>query len=230
MPFSDPADETVFNKTEQSAYSYVCNGCNKCCVNKGIRVGPYEVLRLSRNLGVSTTEFIAQHTKSGGTILKATENGACVFLTGKGCGVHSDRPLVCRLYPLGMEVLEKDELAFGDLEPHPDSAGVTGTAGTVADYLANQGVAPFIEANKAYDELYITMVDALEKIDCEELFLRQERRDVIDDMPSGTLASDWMDVDAMLAKKNSKADRSLSNLEQLVKDHIQVIQALLPEI
>jgi Fe-S-cluster containining protein len=81
-------------------FSYVCHACNRCCRNKAIRVSPYEILRLARHVGISTTQFIESYTEAGGTVLPSKENGDCCFLGERGYSVHPDRPLACRLYPL----------------------------------------------------------------------------------------------------------------------------------
>ncbi|WP_375789829.1 YkgJ family cysteine cluster protein [Bradyrhizobium sp. Pha-3] len=74
------------------------------CRNKAIRVNPCEILRLARHLGISTTQFIKNHTEAGGTVLRSKEDGDCGFLGERGCSVHPDRPLACRIYPLARRV------------------------------------------------------------------------------------------------------------------------------
>src|SRR3954447_5435042 len=98
--YLDLVPSTTFDRGRQSPFSYVCHACSKCCYGKVIRVGPYEALRLSRQLGISTTEFLREHTEAGGTVLRTREDRSCVFLGEKGCTVHPNRPLACRIYPL----------------------------------------------------------------------------------------------------------------------------------
>ena len=129
------APALVFDKERASPFAYVCRACNRCCYLKAIQVGPYEVLRLARNRSISTTEFLSTYTEAGGTFLRVRPDGACVFLTEKGCGVHPDRPLVCRLYPLGRLVDAEGRERFADLPPHPETAGLYGGVGTVEDLL-----------------------------------------------------------------------------------------------
>jgi hypothetical protein len=62
-------------------------------------------------------------------------NRACIFLNQQGCGVHPDRPLACRLYPLARWVDADGTECFGHLTPHPKTEGIYGTSATVADYL-----------------------------------------------------------------------------------------------
>jgi Fe-S-cluster containining protein len=142
-------------------FSYACGRCSRCCHNKGIMLNPYEVLRLARNLGLSTTEFLARHTDRAGTQLKQRDDGTCVFLGAAGCEVHPDRPLVCRIYPLARHISPDDEETFTELEPHPRTEGRYGTEGTVGDYLEAQGAGPFMQAADRYLNLFRALADSL---------------------------------------------------------------------
>lgn len=200
MAYGDLSIGVTFDMRRESPFSYVCGGCGRCCHGKAIRVGPYEILRLARHLGLSTSEFIARHTTSGGTILKSNGTGDCGFLNDGGCSVHAARPLACRLYPLGMQVSPEGEEHFGQLAPHAQTEGMYGQNGTVGDFLGTQGAVPFIAANQAYEKLYDRMVRMLALIDPDILDKRQARRDEADDMGDGTLISNWMDIDAVLGE------------------------------
>jgi uncharacterized protein len=135
----------------QEAFGYVCRRCLKCCHHKHIQLNPYEVARLARNRNVTTSEFRAAWTQNGeGLILGQTETGACVFLGAEGCAVYPDRPLVCRLYPLGRHVLDDRSESFSHLEPHPQSRGEFTSTGTIADFLEAQHASPFMEAADGY--------------------------------------------------------------------------------
>lgn len=135
----------------QEAFGYVCRRCLKCCHHKRIQLNPYEVARLARNHGLTTTEFRAAWTEDGGgLVLRQTETGACVFLGSEGCTVHPDRPLVCRLYPLGRHVRADGSESFSHVEPHPQSRGEYTNRGTIADFLEEQGAGPFMDAADRY--------------------------------------------------------------------------------
>ncbi len=112
------------------------------------------MLRGARAAGVSTREAIDRFTIRRGSILKFTDNGACVMLEGTRCGVHRGRPLACRLYPLGIEFIENTGAEkFVMLEPAAGSLGVYGIDGDVNDFVEVQGVAPYLEANARYASL-----------------------------------------------------------------------------
>jgi uncharacterized protein len=231
MTYGDLVARVDFNMTRASPFSYVCNACNRCCRNKVIRVNPYEILRLARRLGLSTTEFVERNTEAGGTVLSSNENGNCVFLGEHGCTVHPDRPLACRIYPLARWVSAEGEESFGHLAPHPRTAGIYGKSGTVQDYLDQQGVQPLFDVGDRYGALYAKMLALLERLDSNELDRRQERRDAVDMLPAGTLASLWLDIDAadtLSAEPGDHRDavdrhiRAIEDwLERLEDDHLK---------
>jgi Fe-S-cluster containining protein len=132
----------------------VCNACGLCCHQKVITLSPYDVLRLARSANLSTQEAINRFTIRRGSILKFTDGGACLALEGARCGVHSGRPLACRLYPLGLERIEgSDREEFVMLEPAVGSLGDYGIDGDVNRFLEAQGVAVYLAANARYASL-----------------------------------------------------------------------------
>jgi Fe-S-cluster containining protein len=90
---------------------------NRCCGDVNIFLSPYDVLRMKRRLGMTSEEFLDQHTllpvqkdmKTPVVVLrmKDDEGKTCPFLTEEGCGIYSDRPWPCRMYPLG-QAAQKD--------------------------------------------------------------------------------------------------------------------------
>lgn len=224
------APTLVFDKERTSPFTYVCRACNRCCYHKAIQVGPYEVLRLARNRSISTTEFLRTYTETGGTILRVQPDGNCVFLTEKGCGVHPDRPLVCRLYPLGRQIDADGRERFTDLPPHPESAGVYGGGETVEDYLATQAVAPYFAAAERYSALYRRMVALFESFTTGMGEEKGETRVEMTTAPNDLL-SPLLDVDATVAAYC--ATRGLmapENPEAIIDLHITAVEAWLNEL
>ncbi len=170
-------------------FAYACQGCGRCCRDKAIMVNPYEAARLARGLGMSTTRFLAEHTE--GVYLRRRENGDCVFLVEGGCTVHPDRPLVCRLYPLGRNRTPGGEEHYFHTEPHPETPGRYSEAGTVEAWLRSQGAAPFLEAANAYLDTFHALFAALEA---------REGGEGVSDWPQdlGERVSAWRDIDLAL--------------------------------
>lgn len=136
----------------QAAFSYQCAACSRCCHHKKIQLNPYELARLARSQRMDAAAFRERYV-TGHIFLRQKADGACVFLGDKGCTVHPDRPLVCRLYPLG-RIVDGEGEQFVELTPHPQTEGVYGTGSTIGDYLDAQGAGPFMKAADAYYQLF----------------------------------------------------------------------------
>lgn len=194
-----------------SAFSYQCRACSRCCYGRRIQVNPYELARLSRGLGITTTEVIARFTVDGGTALATRADTACTFLGPSGCTVHADRPLVCRLYPLGRVVQADGSETFVENEPHPETEGLYGQAGTVGSYLESQSVEPFIAAADRYHAVFT------------QLMLRSDERE---DEPSADIDPRAF-IDADLAIQTDAASRhapSPVGVDALVEAHLALIE------
>jgi len=213
--------------SRDAAFSYECHACQRCCHDKLIQVNPYEIARLARNRGISTGEFIDQYLSTEGPYLRFLENTACVFLTEQGCSVHPDRPLVCRLYPLGRHLSAEGDEHFTHLTPHPESEGLYGDNGTIADFLASQNITDFVAAADRYLELFYRMYDAMwqqeemAELDTDALAESSSR------MPEAILR-EWLDLDAAITRYCTEHGMiEPSALPERQKLHIQIIDTLL---
>ncbi len=123
----------------------------KCCRNVNIFLGPYDIVRLRKRLGISSGEFLERYTltlipEATGfplVILKMEEEKekACPLLGPGGCTVYEDRPWSCRMFPLDRaeqdgyyRLVAPRELCLGLEEP---------SESTVGEYLEGQGVAEY---------------------------------------------------------------------------------------
>lgn len=103
-----------------------CQGCFSCCQGMGdtVVLNPYDVYELEKHLGKSFEELmqkeIALHTQKGMIlphVSMETEKETCIFLNEQGrCSIHSFRPGLCRLFPLGRnyDYPEQDSNLEGD--------------------------------------------------------------------------------------------------------------------
>ncbi len=83
---------------------------NKCCRNLNLFLYPYDVLRLKKQLDISSDQFLDQYVdivlRPGNffpdVLLRMAENNekTCPFLSGAGCQVYPDRPDACRTFPV----------------------------------------------------------------------------------------------------------------------------------
>ena len=81
--------------------------------------------------------------------------------------------------------------------------------------------------SERYGTLYQKMVDVLEKLDPEELDRRSDRRAAIDELPAGTLASMWVDIDATNGVSSLGSDDSGLGIDEAMAGHIGAIEAWL---
>ncbi len=152
IPVTNSASAASATSDPRAApFGYECRRCLRCCRDKIIRLNPYEVARLARHRGQTTTALREAFTEDGaGLALARTPDGACVFLGPAGCTVHPDRPLVCRLYPLGRFRSFTGAESYRTVEAHPQSEGEWHQGGDIATFLAAQEAEPFIRAADAY--------------------------------------------------------------------------------
>jgi Fe-S-cluster containining protein len=142
---------------------------NACCRNADVTLAPYDIIRLKRRLGLTSAEFLAKHTVpfqmdahgTPGVKLKTTDAGACLLLDGdNGCSVYSDRPTVCRYYPVALLSMRprgapdssqrysmvREDHCKGHLEDRSVS---------IADYRTEQGCREYDELNRGWYQLIL---------------------------------------------------------------------------
>ena len=124
-------------------------------------LNPWELASLAKAKGMPTRAFRDQFTEFGGIRLRFDGPPgwkglpACSqFDPERGCSVHAGRPLACRLYPLGRQLLGKEEHYIFDGERFPCLAGCPEVQElpkmSVRDYLNGQHIGPGQIAQDAY--------------------------------------------------------------------------------
>lgn len=88
-----------------------CEGCWACCEGMGrsILLDPLDLYRLTRNLGMTFEQLMADKIELGvvdsiilPNLKMAGPQERCAFLDSRGrCSIHPFRPGFCRLFPLG---------------------------------------------------------------------------------------------------------------------------------
>ena len=185
----------------ESLFSYDCHQCSRCCYDKQIQVNPYEVARLARNKGLSTTELIAKYLEPGKPYLDNQPNGACVFLTEQGCGVHADRPLVCRIYPLVQKLTGDGDESFSHATAHPETEGVYGQSGTVKDFLEAQGLPPFLEVRDRYVVVVYRLLDILaQDVETNDEAFETTQDTFSDEESIRQALGQWLDMDVVVVR------------------------------
>ncbi len=210
MDYAGFSTALVFDLKKESPFSFKCQVCSACCYNKAISVTPYEVLRLARNVGLTTAEFLRTCTEEGETVLRNRPDGGCIFLASRGCGVHRDRPLVCRLFPLGQIADQAGREKYASMPLHPDCLGHFDADGTVASYLDSQGAEPYFRYDTVYAAVY------------KEMLKKGEEKEFL---------STWLDGDGTVTafcRKNRRNKPQI--LEEVVSVHLEALEAWLATI
>ena len=98
-----------------------CTGCSACCHGMGnsIVLTPYDVCLLTNNLSCSFEQLITGRVELSvidGLILPSLKMTGdmeqCSFLDENGrCSIHSFRPGICRLFPLG-RIYENESFSY----------------------------------------------------------------------------------------------------------------------
>lgn len=113
-----------------------CKGCFSCCQGMGssITLNPYDVWQLETNLQKSFAELMQDKLELGiseGMILPNLKmtgtKEICGFLDENGrCSIHTFRPGICRLFPLGRQY-DEEKIGYIFLEnacPKPNKTKV----------------------------------------------------------------------------------------------------------
>lgn len=142
---------------------------NKCCGDVNIFLLPYDVLRMKKRLGMTSGEFLDKHAlmpvqkgmKTPVVVLRMNDDEAksCPFLTEKGCGIYSDRPWPCRMYPVGMAASKdtpdgwRGERFYFLMQEEGCQGFGESKEWTVAEWLDNQGVEEYDVWGEQFKEL-----------------------------------------------------------------------------
>ncbi len=139
---------------------------NKCCNDVNIFLTPYDIIRLKRRLGISSSEFLAKYAilpieenlKHPVVMLKMDEKTLdCPFVGEKGCSVYEDRPWSCRMFPVGSaspdEKSEEKEEFYFLLKEDVCKGFEEDKEWTVAEWLENQRTREYEEIGEEFKKI-----------------------------------------------------------------------------
>jgi len=148
----------------EQKFKFLCHAglaCfNRCCRDINIFLSPYDVLRLSRKLGLDTGSFLQRYAlrvQPPGeafpvVLLKMREDTglACPFVTERGCSVYDARPWACRMAPVEIRGRNKYGFCF-------DSDFCLGLREekewTVQEWMRNQGNDVYEDLERGFREI-----------------------------------------------------------------------------
>ncbi len=148
---------------------FKCQKCLSCCQSSSIRLSPYDILKLCKFHGVSTSDF---HQKHSYFVLDAENQNLltcmlktepeCSYLSSEGCQVYSERPFGCRVFPLMVS-------HFFDSEGRAESKNyvVENCSGfnckkkiSVGDFKKEQGVSELLDLQEEWVRLKVKIINS----------------------------------------------------------------------
>lgn len=171
IPVQSPVEPVELRAT--SAFKFDCHRgvpCfNACCRNIDITLLPYDIARLKRRAGLTSSEWVARYTvpfpmdahDMPGLKMATKPGGAeCVFLREDGCSVYADRPSACRYYALGSMGVKPaggaavEEVYFVVKESHCKGHDEPRER-SVADYRREQGLEEYDAMNREWRDIVL---------------------------------------------------------------------------
>lgn len=164
------ADESlVYPVGKNECFRFYCGpgvSCfNACCRDLNQYLSPYDVLRLTKRLEMSSSAFLEtaalrhEGPQSGLPVItlkpQAFPELKCPFVTPQGCGVYEDRPASCRMYPV-MRMAGRDPASGSVRESfmllrESHCLGFEASRRlTVNEWMEEQGLFSYNEANDAF--------------------------------------------------------------------------------
>lgn len=145
-------------------------GCwNACCANIDISLTPYDIIRLKKNLGISSTVFLRDYTvpyemekdSIVGVKYRPVDGGtACRFMQPEGCAVYEDRPTACRYYPVALLSMRRqdeytDTQSYALVKEDHCKGHEENRSLTIAEYRKEQGVEEYDELARGWRQLVL---------------------------------------------------------------------------
>ena len=147
---------------------------NACCRNIDITLTPYDILRLKKHLGLTSSEFLAKYTypfefaknSIAGVKMLPVEGGTeCQFMTEEGCSVYEDRPTSCRYYPVGLLSTRRadenfDRTSYALVQEDHCKGHLEEREISIRDYRKEQGLDEYDDEGRAWRQLILKMKSA----------------------------------------------------------------------
>ena len=140
----------------------------RCCADLNLVLTPYDIVRIKSRLDMSSDDFLTKNTDTTmdrhprfpmvKLVMNRDEKRRCPFVSSDGCAIYEDRPLACRIYPLGRAATNPD--ARGDTREKffiVDEKHCMGfqeeREWTVEEWLKNEGVDEYNTMNDQWLEI-----------------------------------------------------------------------------
>ena len=147
-----------------------CSRSGTCCYGKLVMLNPWELVCMAKEKKITPRKFRDRYCELGGIRLRFDgkvgykgQQACSQYAENTGCSIHRDRPLACRLYPLGRQI-QSEEVhymyqgnEFPCLEGCPEVTGLPYMS--VAEYLKGQLTTKFEKAQDEYLDVVQNIAD-----------------------------------------------------------------------
>lgn len=142
-------------------FPFHCRSCGKCCRHRyDISLSAFDLYRIAQFFGRPTRDIIDRycifHIEGGVPIVYLKANpatGDCPFLRQKKCSVHSVKPSVCRLFPLGrtfltpsLDMSKLDEVKIGFLVMENVNCNAKDRVQSIRQWIGLEGTEEYMTA------------------------------------------------------------------------------------
>lgn len=163
--------------TEQSKVSFLCQHCGECCKNRAgapVQLTGYDIFRLAKFMKKENPFQLiqegvlclgrAQYSLPYVTVSTDT-NGACIFLNNTKCSVHTVKPAVCALYPLG-RIFNSSSREYLYVFPRNNACSGSGKSNPVPaeQWLRNAKITQDEKNHAVSESAYAEILSALRQI------------------------------------------------------------------
>ena len=137
-------------------FKFECKMCGKCCIHReDIMLNPKDIYNMAKELNLKTGELVEKYCEayigpdSRIPIIRLLPRGSvnrCPLLKDRKCMVHSSKPTVCAMYPIGrcITLLGKTAADIDSIQyifNKPDCKGSEGLEKhTVREWLESFGI------------------------------------------------------------------------------------------
>ena len=137
-------------------FKFECKMCGKCCIHReDILLNPKDIYNMAKELNLKTGELVEKYCEayigpdSRIPIIRLLPRGSvnrCPLLKDRKCMVHSSKPTVCAMYPIGrcITLLGKTAVDIDSIQyifNKPDCKGSDGSeTHTVREWLETFGI------------------------------------------------------------------------------------------
>lgn len=149
---------------DADTFRFECRSdCTRCCENSNVVLSPYDLQRVLKRTEITFSDFLEKYAimfnnpdLHGMLSIKLKTNPACRFLKEGLCSIYTDRPLGCRMYPLGLYKLRKEVIAVFNGKDCPGFNSDDRTIGktmTVQQWKEESEIEPYINFFKVWDTI-----------------------------------------------------------------------------